>query len=193
MGRMVESYLETLFRLAREAEVTSGQGTPVPLDDAVRRFSDMARAAHNGGRKTMFIGNGGSAGIASHSATDYSKNGNIRSMAFNDGSMLTCLGNDFGYEHVFAKQIEYHGGADDVLVAISSSGKSPNILNAVRVAREVQCQVVTFSGFDSDNPLRSSGDLNFYVRSGEYGFVELSHQALIHAVLDISMGWRPRH
>ena len=152
----------------------------------------MARETHAVGNKLMFIGNGGSAGIASHSATDYSKNGNLRSMAFNDGSMLTCLGNDYGYEHVFAKQIEFHGRDGDLLIAISSSGGSANILNAVMAARDAGCAVVTFSGFKPDNPLRASGDLNFYIRSGEYGFVELSHQTLIHAILDIAMGWQPQ-
>ena len=59
----------------------------------------------------MFVGNGGSAGICSHLAIDFSKNGGLRAMAFNDPSALTCLGNDLGYENVFAKQIEFHGRA----------------------------------------------------------------------------------
>ena len=88
----------------------------------------------------MFIGNGGSAGIASHLAIDFSKNGGLRALAFNDPSALTCLGNDLGYENVFAKQIELHGRAGDLLIAISSSGRSPNILNAVEAARCRDCQ-----------------------------------------------------
>ena len=88
----------------------------------------------------MFVGNGGSAGIASHLAIDFSKNGGMRAMAFNDPSALTCLGNDLGYENVFAKQIEFHGRAGDLLIAISSSGRSPNILNAVKAARAAQLQ-----------------------------------------------------
>ena len=72
----------------------------------------------------MFVGNGGSAGIASHLAIDFSKNGGLRSLAFNDASALTCLGNDLGYENVFAKQIDFHARAGDLLIAISSSGRS---------------------------------------------------------------------
>ena len=84
------------------------------------------------GNKLIFVGNGGSAAItASHMATDYSKNGNIRALALNDSSMLTCLGNDLGYDRVFAKQIELHARAGDLVIAISSSGRSANILNAV--------------------------------------------------------------
>jgi hypothetical protein len=84
------------------------------------------------GNKLIFVGNGGSASIASHMATDYSKNDGIRSLALNDSSMLTCLGNDLGYEQVFAKQIELHARAKIFLIAISSSGRSPNILYAVK-------------------------------------------------------------
>ena len=101
-----------------------------------------------------------------------------------NSAALTCLANDFGYEHVFAKQVEYHGRAGDILIAISSSGKSANILNAVKAARGVGMTVVTFSGFDSGNPLRILGDINFYVPSSEYGFVELAHAILLHAVTD---------
>jgi D-sedoheptulose 7-phosphate isomerase len=85
--------------------------------------------------------------------------------------------------------VEFHGRGGDLLVAISSSGTSPNILNAVKAARKINCKVVTFSGFTEDNNLRSVGNINFFVRSKEYGFVEVAHLALCHAVLDIDMGW----
>jgi len=111
--------------------------------------------------------------------------------AFGDGAVLTCLGNDFGYADVFSRQIEWHGGAGDLLIAISSSGASPNILNGVLAARSKGSRVVTFSGFREDNPLRQTGDINFYVRAQEYGFVELAHQSLLHAMLDVDRGWRP--
>ena len=133
----------------------------------------------------MFIGNGGSASIASHQAIDYLKNGGIRALALNDSAALTCLSNDCGYAEVFAKQIEKHGRSGDMLVAISSSGQSDNILHAVEAARARRMTVVTFSGFNPDNPLRSLGDVNFYVDSDQYGFVELAHLTLIHAILDI--------
>ena len=137
----------------------------------------------------MFIGNGGSAGLASHLAIDFSKNGRLRSLAFNDASALTCLGNDLGYENVFAKQLEFHARAGDLLIAISSSGQSANILAAVERARAAKVGVITLSGFGRDNKLRRTGDLNFYVRSSEYGFVEVAHLALCHAILDLDMGW----
>jgi D-sedoheptulose 7-phosphate isomerase len=150
-----------------------------------------AHETHDAGNKIIFVGNGGSAGIASHLAIDFSKNGGLRALAFNDASALTCLGNDLGYENVFAKQLDFHARSGDMLIAISSSGRSPNILEAVKVARGRDCKVVTYSGFTEDNELRQAGDVNFYVRANknEYGFVEVAHLALCHAVLDIDMGW----
>ena len=105
-------------------------------------------------------------------------------MSLHDGAVLTCLGNDFGFEHIFAKQLKFHAQQGDALIAISSSGRSPDILNAVRQADEIGMFVCTFSGFASDNPLRKMGSINWYVDSKEYGFVELAHQILIHCALD---------
>jgi D-sedoheptulose 7-phosphate isomerase len=185
----VNAYVGTLERLVRGAAVSDRGGRRVGLDEAIMRMGQEMRAAHDGGNKLLFVGNGGSAGICSHMAIDYSKNGGMRATAFNDGAALTCLANDLGYEQVFAKQIELHARAGDVLVAISSSGRSVNILNAADEARRGGCQVYTLSGFDPDNPLRTKGDLNIFVASHEYGFVEVGHLMLLHAVLDLHMGW----
>lgn len=139
---------------------------------------------YKNGKKIIFIGNGGSAAIANHQATDYWKNGGIKSISFSDSSMLTCLSNDFGYEHVFAKPIEGFADKGDIVFAISSSGKSENILNGVKMALDKGCKVVTFSGFLHDNPLRKLGDVNFYVSSNSYGTVEVVHHLLIHSILE---------
>ena len=109
-------------------------------------------------------------------------------MSFNDGAALTCLGNDLGYENVFSEQIKLHAKEDDLVVAISSSGSSPNILRAVAAANNCGCTLLTLSGFSSENPLRTMGALNWYVDSNEYGFVEISHLTICHMILDIEMG-----
>lgn len=191
MRERLEPYFNTLFKVTTEAECSDGSGRSIDLAATFETVRDMCHAAQDAGSKIMFIGNGGSMGIATHMAVDFSKNGKMRSMAFGDGAMLTCLGNDLGYENVFAKQIEWHGRENDVLIAISSSGRSANILNGVAAARAHGAKVVTFSGFRDDNPLRSKGDVNIYVRSMEYGFVEVAHQAIIHAILDLDLGWKP--
>jgi D-sedoheptulose 7-phosphate isomerase len=189
VNERVDRYFDTLAGLIHDAQVTDGAGQSMPLAQGFDRVRDAAHKAHNAGNKLIYIGNGGSAAIASHLAIDYSKNGGLRSLAFNDSSALTCLGNDLGYENVFAKQLDFHARPGDVLIAISSSGKSPNILAGVAAARARDCGIVTLSGFSEDNVLRRSGDVNFYVRSFEYGFVEVAHLALCHAILDLDMGW----
>jgi D-sedoheptulose 7-phosphate isomerase len=180
----LREYFATLASLLSETYVSNAAGETVELDEAICQFMDQARAVHAAGNKLIFVGNGGSATIASHMATDFSKNGLIRTTALNDASMLTCLANDYSYEWVFAKQIEFYAQPGDLLIAISSSGRSANILKAVEAARKARCGVVTFSGFTSDNPLRVTGDLNFYVAADRYGFVEIAHLTICHAVLD---------
>ena len=132
-----------------------------------------------------FIGNGGSAGIAMHMTTDFLKNGGLRTHSMHDPTTLTCLGNDYGYEHVFDKQIEIVASPGDVLVAISSSGNSPNVVNAVRAAKAKSCTVITLSGFREDNALRKLGDYNLYVPSMEYGIVESVHNAVLQQMVDV--------
>jgi len=186
----VGRYFMALADYLARTKVTSASGEPLELAEAVNQVMDRARKAHAAGNKLIFLGNGGSAAIASHMATDYSKNGEVRSIALNDSSMLTCIGNDLGYHRVFAKQIELYGSPGDLVLAISSSGRSANILHAVEAARERQCAVVTLSGFTADNPLRARGDVNFYIASDRYGFVEIGHLTICHAILDFLCGLR---
>ncbi len=186
-GSWFDSYAGILADVLADVQATDGSGKTLLIDDVLRWAAETARRAHEAGNKLIFVGNGGSATIASHMATDLSKNGNLRTLALNDSSILTCLANDYGFEHVFAKQIEFYGARGDLVVAISSSGKSPNILNAVKAARTMGCGIVTLSGFASDNPLRSLGDVNLYLKSDLYGFVEMGHLVLCHAIVDYSM------
>jgi D-sedoheptulose 7-phosphate isomerase len=185
----LNQYFGTLADLLRGAEVTDCKANKIALHEGCEWVRERAHQTHDGGNKIIFVGNGGSAGIASHLAIDFSKNGGLRALAFNDPAALTCLSNDLGYENVFSKQIDFHARSGDLLMAISSSGRSPNILGAVKTARERNCKIVTYSGFTEDNDLRKWGDVNFYVRSREYGFVEVAHLALCHAILDIDLGW----
>ena len=143
------------------------------------------------GGKAIFIGNGGSAAIASHMAIDYCKNGGFPGLAFNDAAALTCLANDLGYEQAFAHQISNLGKSEDILIAISSSGASANIIAAAETASSINMKLITLSGFEENNSLRKRGHMNFFVPITEYGFVEITHLVLCHAILDISMGWRP--
>jgi D-sedoheptulose 7-phosphate isomerase len=187
-GEDLHNYFRKLADLLCATEVTSPSSAHMDFGHAVDWTINHARAVHAMGNKLIFVGNGGSAAIASHMATDYSKNGGIRSLALNDAAMLTCLGNDLGYDRVFAKQIELHARSGDLVFAISSSGRSPNILNAVAAASATSCSIVTLSGFTADNPLRNKGEVNFYIASDRYGFVEIGHLTICHAILDFLCG-----
>ena len=151
------------------------------IGDTAALIAQQARAGH----KMLFIGNGASAAISSHMATDFWKTGGMRALAFNDGALLTCMGNDYGYGQVFAKPIEMFADPGDVLIAISSSGQSANILLGAQAARQKACQIVTLSGFKPDNPLRSLGDFNFYAPAQTYGAVEIVHHSICHCLLDM--------
>ena len=189
MRETILAYFDTLDAAIRNVAVTDRSGRDIGMEGGFAIVRELAHKAHDSDNKLIFIGNGGSQGISSHLAIDFSKNGGLRSLAFTDAAALTCLGNDLGYENVFAKQIEMHARQGDFLVAISSSGRSANILKGVSAARAMGCAVLTLSGFQADNPLRRQGDTNVWVNSGEYGFVEIAHLALCHAILDMAMGW----
>ncbi len=177
-------FLSQLRDIHTLIEVTDRNGANQAFDagmaTAIARVVSCSRRKN----KVIFIGNGGSAAIASHQAVDYWKNGGIAAIAFNDASLLTCISNDFGYDRVFAEPLLRFASAGDLLIAISSSGKSANILSAVAAAREKGCEVITLSGFSEINPLRKEGEVNFYVPSLSYGIVEVSHLTILHAMLE---------
>lgn len=184
MQSFVQVYYRSLKDYIDGMAVTDGAGVALDFLVGMERVAELLLSQSQAGNKIFFIGNGASAAISSHMATDYWKNGGMRAMAFNDGALLTCMGNDYGYDQVFAKPLEMFAEAGDVLMAISSSGQSANILKAAAAAREKLCRVVTFSGFKPDNPLRSLGDYNFYVPAQAYGPVEILHHAICHGLLD---------
>lgn len=181
----VAEYFAEIARVCSSAKVTDAEGRSLSLPSAFHWVAERSRTAQQNTNKLIIIGNGGSAAIASHQAIEFLKNGGIRALALNDGASLTAIANDFGYQNVFAEQVRMLGRKGDVLVAISSSGQSTNILKAVETARSQDMSIITYTGFRPDNLLRSLGDVNFYVDSNQYGFVEIAHHALIQAVLDL--------
>lgn len=187
MREFIEEYSKNIVALMNSINITDRTGNKLHTYHGVEAVCNVIKDKSSKGGKVLFIGNGGSAAIASHMAIDFWKNGRVQAMAFNDSSMLTCISNDFGYKHVFEKPIEMFANKGDILFAISSSGRSENILEGVRAARLRGCNVITLSGFNEDNPLRAMGDFNFYVSSSEYGPVEVVHQYICHWTLDMLM------
>ena len=169
-------YLNTIHASIRQV-------TPA-WDESVARLIHIFLEAREAGKSIYFIGNGGSAGIALHMAADFQKTGGFRTRTFYDPSLITCMANDYGYECVFSKPLALYVQLGDVLVAISSSGNSMNIVNAAETARRHDCKVVTFTGFSPDNKLRGMGDLNIHVPSFSYGVVESLHNLMLQQVID---------
>lgn len=181
------NYFQNLGLIFDKISVTSENQKSTPLNEALEYLIQKAVSTHQKGKKIIFIGNGGSSAIASHMAIDYWKNGGLRAITFNDPAQITCLSNDYGYEHVFSKPIQMFAESGDLMFAISSSGKSPNILNAVHAGKAKGCEIITLSGFSPDNPLKKLGSINFYVPSDSYGYVEITHLVICHAIVDLSM------
>ncbi len=185
MSEDTKEYFKILKGLFDQVMATDASGKFYSLDKALDLSIKMILEQASLGGKLIFIGNGASAAIASHMATDFWKNAGIRAISFNDSSLLTCVSNDYGYKYVFAKPIEMFTERDDILVAISSSGKSENILCAVKAAKLKKVKIITLSGFAKQNPLRSLGDINFYVPISHYGYVEAVHTAICHCLVDV--------
>ena len=183
-----DDYFSALAGILKKVRVTScalETGNALEINYAINAVVGCLRNALLGKKKFIAVGNGGSAAIAMHALADYANAGGLRTMDLTNPALITCMANDYGYEEVFAKTIERFAKKGDVLFAISSSGRSPNILKACKTAKFRECCIVTFSGFNPKNPLRKLGNVNFYVPSNHYGFVELAHQTLLHCILDI--------
>ena len=136
-------------------------------------------------RKVIFIGNGGSASVASHMAIDFLNVLKIPAQTIHDPSSITCFSNDFGYENSFANSLDVLLNPGDILVAISSSGSSANIIKSAEIAKNKGASIITLSGFKPTNPLRFMGDLNYWVESHDYGIVETAHGFLLHTIVDL--------
>ncbi len=177
-------YFRQLTELGEEIQVTNREARSFSVAEGVNLAATLVHRQNQQHRKVIFIGNGGSATVASHQAVDYWRNGKIPAVAFNDSALLTCISNDFGYEQVFSKPISAFAQAGDILFSISSSGQSKNIIAGVRQAIEMKCHIITLSALQPDNPLRQLGDINFYVPTMSYGFAEIMHLCICHCIID---------
>ena len=188
MEKLAEDYYKNILSLIGAVRDTDKEGKVLEFYHGIKVAGNLILSHSD--HKMMFIGNGASASISSHMATDFWKNGRIEALAFNDSSLLTCISNDYGYEHVFEKPIEMFAKREDIVFAISSSGESKNIVRGVNAARLKECSVITLSGFKDDNILSTLGDINFYIPSRKYGLVEVIHHSICHCILDTIVSYR---
>jgi D-sedoheptulose 7-phosphate isomerase len=173
--------------LLGELIFTDINGTVLEQETGFARWLALASPAMREKRSIFFIGNGASASMASHFAADLGKNGTLRTHTFTDLSLITALANDTSYENVFMDPIRRYMEPSDLLIAISSSGNSPNIVNAVRAAREQKGGIVTLSGMRPDNAVRSMGDLNVYAAAPSYDLAESAHAVVLHYWVELCL------
>lgn len=182
--------LELVARVTAFAEVVStchcsdDMGNTLTIEASIATIVQQLNEIKKNNNSLFLVGNGGSAGVASHALVDFINTARLKAFTLHDISLLTCMANDYGYENVYSSSLESLISEQDILIAISSSGQSPNILNAVNKALSKKAQVITLSGFDKNNPLRSSGDINIWLNSDDYGFVELGHGFILHNLAD---------
>jgi D-sedoheptulose 7-phosphate isomerase len=172
---------------------TDALGQALDLGVATSSFVVDARQAHDAGFKLIFVGVGADAGSASHMAIDFLKNGKLRALSFDAATAITCLGNDLGFEAIFAKQIELHGRAGDVAIVIGGRGTDLALLNAATSARRAGIKLVTTSASSGDNPLSALGHLNFRIPIERADIATIAQLALCHSWVDFHCGWRGRH
>lgn len=151
-------------------------------------FYELAIAVRDRKRKLMFAGNGASASIASHGAVDFTKQGRVRGVDFNEPNLITAFANDYGFAAYLAKAVEFYADDGDGLVLISVSGRSANIVEAARCAKSRGIAVVSFTGSEADNPLRAASDIGFWVDSRAYNVVECTHMIWLTTVIDMLVG-----
>jgi D-sedoheptulose 7-phosphate isomerase len=168
-------------------EVSDKSGNILDFSKGIEMAVEVLLQVQTQHKRAYFVGNGGSAAIASHSAIDYWKNGDIPAQTFNDSSLLTCISNDIGFEDVFARPLDMFATAGDLVVGISSSGNSEDIVRACEMALKKECRLFTLSGFSPENRIRNLGDLNFYVPGFSYGYAEIIHQYILHILLDAKL------
>ena len=177
-------YLDDLVSTLKSVSIQGKNGAELGFEEGMKLLLSLFLTKKREGRTACFIGNGGSAAIATHMTTDFFKNGGMKVASPFDLATMTCIGNDYGYEHIFSKQVERMMGAGDLLIAVSSSGKSPNIVNAIDSAHENGAEVLSFTGFSPDNPARTRADYSAYVPSGGYGVVESCHNLMLQELVD---------
>ncbi len=153
------------------------------------RLKKIIISTKKNGKKILIFGNGGSAAIASHFSVDLTKNAKIRCTNYNESDLITCFSNDFGYENWIKMTINYFGDKGDVLIVISSSGKSRNIINACTAAKKKRfSKIITLTGHSANNSVKKQGDINLWVNSKAYNYIENIHQFWLLSLVDLVIG-----
>lgn len=155
------------------------------FESALEEITRLIKVTKEEGGNVWFLGNGGSSAIASHFSQDLLNKHQIKSNVISDASLITCLANDYGYDNVYEITLKVLSGKDDLLIVISSSGESENLLKCADLAQNTGMKLITLTAFKSGNQLwRKPANVSAYIPTSEYGKAEIGHAALLHAVID---------
>jgi D-sedoheptulose 7-phosphate isomerase len=154
-----------------------------PIED-LKKLCEIIKKVKENNSKIIIAGNGGSAAISSHLTVDFTKAAKIRAINFNEADLITCFANDYGYENWIKEALVAYCDPTDLIILISSSGRSPNMLEAARWANQENISLVTATGFAKENPLRTLGKINFWVDSHNYNVVEMTHHIWLLGVVE---------
>ena len=166
--------------LIKKIEFTIRDGSSLECEKGIQKNLEMLEKLRDGGGNLFLVGNGGSAGVVSHILTDFINVNKLNARTLHESTLISCMSNDYGYENSFSEPLSTLAKEKDLLIAISSSGRSANIRNAVISIKEAGGYAITLSGFGQNNPLRSMGDLNVWLDSNSYGLVEIGHLFYLH-------------
>lgn len=152
----------------------------------IYKIIDLFKKIKTNKKKIILFGNGGSSSIASHVAVDLTKICGIRAITFNESNLLTCFSNDFGYENLVSRSIDYFCDKGDLVILISSSGTSKNIINAARLCHKKKFKLITLNGFKNQNPsLQKYGDINLSSSHINFNLIENTHQYWLLMICDL--------
>lgn len=185
MSRYTEEYFLTIKQGLDALIATDREGNVLDNNEAMEKWIDVCETKKQQEGIFFFCGNGASATMAEHMSHDCFQNADFLTETCSETSHITAISNDISYEEVFAYRINKMLKDKDMLITVSSSGNSPNVVKAIEAAQKKGVFVVTVSGKDADNKSRRMGDLNFYVPLDTYGLVESAHAVLLHCWLDM--------
>ena len=153
--------------------------------ELINKSVELIKKKVNSNNTIFIVGNGGSSSIASHVSVDFAKVAGIKSLTFNNANLITCFANDFRYENWVKEAIKTFCSIDDLLILISSSGKSQNIINAAKYCKDNKIDLITLSGFNKENELSNLGNVNFHVNSNDYNHIEMIHHIILVSIVDM--------
>jgi len=184
MNLSLNSRIQKFAEIISKTKISDSQNKDTDFELETKALIERLNHLRINNKNLYIIGNGGSAGIAAHAVTDFFNVAKIRATTLHESSLLTCMANDYGYEHAIARMLDLLLNPGDMVIAISSSGNSMNMRNAAKISKEKKAFLITLSGFDANNPLRSLGDINIWLDSYDYGFIEVGHQFILHNIAD---------